>query len=292
MIRPSTFSIVAYDHQEQALGIAVASKFLGVGSVVPWAQAGAGAVATQSYANTSYGPRGIDLMERGLTAQETLDVLLRNDSGRELRQVGIVDHLGNAATFTGSGCFEWAGGLTGNGFAVQGNILAGEDVVHTMADTFEKTTGPLRHRLLQALLAGDHAGGDRRGRQSAALLVVKPRGGYGGFNDRWVDYRVDDDPQPIEKLQAILELHDLYFSSSPPEDRIKLQGEQLKKLQKVMALQGYYQGEITGIYDKTTRSALEAFTGSENFEERVDLNEGLIDRPVFDYLLKRFGKQE
>ncbi len=289
MIHPSTFSIVAYDPEEPAWGIAVASKFPAVGAVVPWARAGAGAVATQSYANTAFGPRGLELMENGLSAQEALDRLLAEDEGRERRQVGLVDAQGNAATFTGSECHGWAGGLTGTGYAVQGNILTGADVIQAMARAFEESRGPLYRRLHASLLAGDRAGGDRRGRQSAAILVVKPEGGYGGFNDRWVDYRVDDHPDPVPRLGELLDLFELYFGESPPEDRLPLRGETLRALQRIMRNLGTYEGPDHDKLDEATRRALNALIGNENFEERASVDQGWIDRPVFEYLMKRFG---
>jgi uncharacterized Ntn-hydrolase superfamily protein len=289
MIFTSTFSIVAADEQESALGVAVASKFLAVGSVVPWAKAGVGAIATQSYANTRFGPLGLAMMESGLSAEETLQGLLSSDSGSDHRQVGIVDGKGESATYTGKSCYSWAGGLTGRGFAVQGNILTGEQVVEAMAEEFLKSSGNLIWRLYRALGAGEKAGGDRRGRQSAAILVVKPAGGYGGFNDRWVDLRVDDHENPIARLGEILELHDLYFGRSNDSERLKLQSSPLEKIQKIMRKLGYYQGSISGEYDPETRLALEAFIGNENFEDRTDFISGTIDKPVYDYILKRFG---
>jgi len=288
MIFPSTFSIVAYDPQAQAWGIAVASKFLAVGSVVPWAKAEIGAVATQSYANTSYGPRGLDFMEGGLSASQALERLLADDPERELRQVGLVDRQGGSATFTGKSCYSWAGGIAGQNFAAQGNILAGEQVVAALVETFIKTNNDLPHRLLAALLAGDRAGGDRRGRQSAAIYVVKPKGGYGGFNDRWVDYRVDDHPDPVLRLSELLELYDLYFSRSGESDRIKLEGEVLFQLQMILARLGYYQEQPSKQYDEKTRTALEAFMGNENFEERVDIKTGKMDKPVYEHILHQF----
>jgi len=206
-----TFSIVACDLEEQTWGVAVASKFPAVGAVVPWAQAGIGAVATQSFANTSYGPRGLALMATGLSAEEALARLLEDDPERELRQVGLVDGQGRAATFSGSGCFAWAGGVSGKGYAVQGNILAGKRVVTALEKGFLKSKGDLAARLHAALLAGDRAGGDRRGRQSAAIYMVKPKGGYGGYNDRLLDYRVDDHEDPVPRLGEMIELHRLYF---------------------------------------------------------------------------------
>ena len=179
-----TFSIVACDLEEQAWGVAVASKFPAVGAVVPWARAEAGAVATQSFANTSYGPRGLELMGQGVSAGETLAALLQDDRDRELRQAGFVDAKGNAVTYTGEGCFPWAGGVAGKGYAIQGNILKSAKVVPAMEKAFLKTKGNLPKRLYAALLAGDRAGGDKRGRQSAAIYVAKPKAGYGGFVDR------------------------------------------------------------------------------------------------------------
>jgi uncharacterized Ntn-hydrolase superfamily protein len=289
MLHPSTFSIVAYAAEEHAWGIAVASKFLAVGMVVPWARAGAGAVATQSYANTTYGNVGLDLMASGLSAQETLARLLNVDPQSDQRQVGLVDAHGNAATFTGSACHPWAGGLTGEGFAVQGNILTGEDVIQKMAAEFiESKAKNIIWRLYGALLAGDRAGGDRRGRQSAGILVVKPNAGYGGFNDIWADYRVDDDPDPVQRLGVLLELHDLYFDTSPESEQVALSGKPLNRLQEIMKKLGYYAGPVHGQYDLPTRAALESFIGNENFEERVDITNGSIDRPVIDYLIRRY----
>lgn len=288
MIFPSTFSIVACDLQEQAWGVAVASKFLAVGSVVPWARAGVGAVATQSYANTSFGPRGLDFMEQRLNASQALERLLADDPERDLRQVGLVDGQGLSATFTGKSCYTWAGGVAGLNFTAQGNILAGEQVVDALADTFTKTSGNLPHRLYAALLAGDRAGGDRRGRQSAAILVVKPKGGYGGFNDRWVDYRVDDHPDPVIRLGELLDLHNLYFNKSDESERVQLEGDVLRRLQQIMTRLGYYHGEPGEIYDEKTRIALEAFMGNENFEERIELKTGQIDRPVYEFIIRQF----
>lgn len=292
MIYPSTFSVVAFDPLETAWGVAVASKFPAVGAVVPWAKAGIGAIATQSFANTSFGPRGLDMLSQGANAQEVLAQLLSDDSDANHRQVGIVDASGCAATFTGSGCFDWAGGITGNGFAIQGNILTGEKVPQAMENALQSTKGDLAARLYAALFAGDRAGGDRRGRQSAAILVVKPNGGYGGFNDRWLDYRVDDDPDPVKRLGELIEMHRLYFEKSPVEERVKLTGNTLRKMQHLLQKMGYYQGEVHGEYDKETRSAFEAMIGNENFEDRAFPAEGEIDPPVLEYLIRRFGGAE
>ncbi|MBN1451843.1 MAG: DUF1028 domain-containing protein [Anaerolineales bacterium] len=289
MPKPSTFSIVACDPDEQAWGVAVASKFPAVGALVPWARAGAGAVATQALANTSFGPRGLELMVSGLPAGETLAELLKDDDEREQRQAGLVDASGQAATFTGSECFEWAGGLTGPGYAIQGNILAGEYVVSAMEAAFLETKGSLPLRLHAALLAGDRAGGDRRGRQSAAIYVVKPGGGYGGYSDRWIDYRVDDHEDPAPRLGELLAMHELYFGKSAKKDRVPLKGEPLQQLQEILVRLDYLSGKADGTYDELTKSALRAFTGNENFEERCDLAAGWMDRPVLEYLLKKFG---
>lgn len=289
MSKPSTFSIVACDLGEPAWGVAVSSKFPAVGAVVPWAWAEVGAVATQAYADPSFGPRGLELMASGLSAQKTLSRLLENDKDREQRQVGLVDSRGQAATYTGSGCHEWAGGWTGPGYAIQGNILVSEQVVAKMEKTFVEAEGKLPSRLYAALLAGDRAGGDRRGRQSAAIYVAKPKGGYGGTTDRWIDYRVDDHPDPVARLGELLELHELYFGESEAKDRVRLQGEPLQHLRAIMIQQGYLEGKTDGAYDELTKSALRAFTGNENFEERVDLESGWIDRPVLEYLLKKFS---
>lgn len=201
----ATFSIVARDPATGELGVAVASRFFAVGSVVPWARAGVGAVATQSFANTTYGPRGLELLERGATPSEALAVLLRSDPDREKRQVGIVAADGASVTFTGKACNPWAGGRSGRDYAVQGNILAGEAVTAAMEKAFLGTKGSLADRLFASLAAGDAAGGDARGRQSAALLVVKERAGYGGFSDRAIDVRVDDHADPFQELRRLLD---------------------------------------------------------------------------------------
>jgi uncharacterized Ntn-hydrolase superfamily protein len=203
----NTFSIVAADSAAGEVGVAVASKFFAVGTVVPHARAGVGAVATQSFANTTFGPRGLDLLERGAGPEEALQILLRGDPGRSQRQVGVVSAGGASATFTGDACIAWAGGRNGPSYAIQGNLLAGEAVVAEMERAFLASEGkPLAERLYLALRAGDDAGGDSRGKQSAALLVARERAGYGGFSDRAVDLRVDDDPEPFDELGRLLDL--------------------------------------------------------------------------------------
>ena len=200
----STFSIVARDSVTGELGVAVASRFFAVGSVVPWAKADIGAVATQSFANTSFGWRGLALLEKGATPEEAVAILLRNDSDPTRRQFGLVDANGKSATYTGSDCIAWAGGRHGNNYAVQGNILTGESVVASMESPFIHTRGAFAERLFAALVAGDRMGGDARGKQSASLLVVKKNAGYGGFTDRAIDIRVDDHPEPFVELGRLL----------------------------------------------------------------------------------------
>ncbi len=279
-----TFSIVACDLEEQTWGVAVASKFPAVGAVVPWAQASVGAVATQSFANTSFGPRGLALMGTGLSAQETLDRLLEDDKDRDLRQVGLVDAKGGSATFTGSGCFPWAGGIAGSGYAIQGNILAGSKVVPAMEKAFLKTNRNLPTRLHAALLAGDRAGGDKRGRQSAAIYVVKPKGGYGGYLDRWLDYRVDDHEDPVPRLGELLEMHELYFGKSTEDERVKLKGKALQQIIEILTQEGYLKS------GKDFRAAFNDFMGNENFEERADPEAKWVDKPVLKYLVKKFNR--
>ena len=286
MLHLSTFSIVAFDAKSQAWGVAVASKFPAVGAVVPWTKTRAGAVATQSIANTTFGPRGLELMGSGLSAEETLAKLLAHDKGREDRQVGLVDTKGRSATFTGKSCSEWAGGLNGPGYAIQGNTLASSEVIRQMEHTFLDAKGEFYERLFAALEAGSNAGGDRRGRQSAAISVVKAKAGYGGFNDRWVDYRVDDNLNPIARLGELLELHRLYFGKSPKSERVKLEGKVVKEIQQIMKGLGYY-SPMNEEYDDTTREAFRAFIDNENFEARADPDAGYIDGPVLEYLMKK-----
>lgn len=276
-----TFSIVGYDPQEKEWGIAVQSKFLGVGAVVPWAKAGVGAVATQSYANTSFGPEGLRLMEEGKSAEEALHALLDKDPGREQRQVGFVDAKGNAATYTGKEYYDWAGGVTGPYFAAQGNILVDDNTVKAMADTFQITEGSLAERLLAALQAGQNAGGDSRGQQSAALLVVKDRGGYGGFNDRYIDLRVEDHVEPIKELTRIYQLQQLYFASSKPENIIPIEGSTLAALTTHLQRLGYLNETTIEVSE-----ALTTYIHTENFEER-EQKAGFIDLEVLEYMKKQ-----
>ncbi len=277
----ATFSIAAFDPETDSLGVAVQSKFLAVGSVVPWARAGVGAVATQALANFNYGPRGLDLMSQGHTAEQTVEALISADEDREHRQVGVVDARGQAATFTGSECFDWAGSVTGEHYAAQGNILVGKETVEAMARAYEETSGDLAARLLAALDAGQEAGGDSRGKQSAALLVVREGGGYGGDNDRVLDLRVDDHPEPIRELIRIRDLHTLYFGETRPEDVVAIDGDVQKEVVDALLCSGYI--EEGDARDDAVLDALSAYVRTENFEER-EQERGYLDRAVLEYM--------
>ena len=285
-IHPSTFSIVARDLANGDLGVAVQSKFLAVGSVVPFARDGVGAVATQSYANVAYGPEGLRLMAAGWNAQEALNHLLTMDLDVTQRQVLLVDAAGGAAGHTGEKCHDWAGHIVGDGYACGGNILVGEATVQAMAKTFEEAQGPLPERLTAALAAGQAAGGDSRGKQSAALLVVRTAGSYGGRSDRYVDLRVDDHPEPIAELERILGLHRLYLTKSSPEELIPIDEDVARELQGILQQAGHYHGEVTGIYDEATKQALWDLYGIENLEERW--HDELIDVVALGFLRQRF----
>jgi len=261
-----TFSIVA--HADGQWGVAVASKFLAVGAAVPAARWDVGAVATQAFANLAYRPEGLRLMAEGRSAAEVVAALTADDPMASQRQVGVVDRSGAAATFTGPYCFAWAGGRTGDGFATQGNILTGPEVLDAVAAAFETSEGPLPRRLAEALLAGDRAGGDRRGRQSAALLVVSEAGGYGGGSDVLVDLRVDDHADPVPELLRLLDLHHLYFGK--PEE--------------VLPLEGALADEVRERLQRLGFSSLDDWAGVENFEERM-VPDG-IDALVLEQLRK------
>lgn len=283
----STFSIVGFDSESGELGIAVQSKFLAVGAVVPWAKANVGAIATQSYANISYGPEGLRLLEEGKTAQEVLDILIVKDEDRDLRQVGIIDAHGNAAAYTGAKCHNWAGHYVGKNFAAQGNILVGKETVEAMADTFESSSGDLAERLLKALAAGGKAGGDSRGEQSASLYIVKDKGGYGGFNDRYIDLRVDDHKTPIQELIRIYQLHKLYFYKTKQENIITIDKELRQELSKILFTLGYSKDEGQLLNeDQEFYTALTTYIHKENFEER-ELEKGLIDAELLDFMRKK-----
>ena len=258
----ATYSIVACDRAAGEWGVAVQSKFLAVGAVVPWAEAGVGAVATQAWANPRYGPDGLALLREGLSAQEVVARLVDADEGRDERQVGVVDSMGRAATFTGPGCMDWAGGRTGDGYAAQGNILVGAETVDALAETFESTRGlPLARRLLDCLAAAQAAGGDSRGQQSASLLVVERDGGYAGLSDIAVDLRVDDHPHPIEELERIHGLHFRLFGKSPRETWIPVDDALGAEIRARLAALGY-DGELADTLDR--------WAGVENLEERLD----------------------
>ena len=258
----ATYSIAACDLEAGQWGVATQSKFLAVGSIVPWAAPGAGAVATQALANPRYGPDRLALLAQGLSSTDVVARLTEADDGRAERQVGVVDGRGGSATYTGSECLDWAGGLTGPGFAVQGNILVGEETVAALATTFTAGEGrPLAERLLECLAAAQAAGGDRRGQQSAALLVVERNGGYGGLSDTLVDLRVDDHEQPVAELARIYGIHALLFGKTPRGEWIDVDDELRRELTERLGRLGY-EGELA--------RALDDWSGTENLEERVD----------------------
>src|SRR5271157_399696 len=287
--RPSTFSIVARDPENGDLGVIVQSKFPAVGSVVPWATADVGAIATQALANTSYGPRGLVLMSEGKSAQETLDALLASDELTDQRQVGIVDSSGRAASHTGRECIEWAGHVIGDGYACQGNILASEAVVSAMADTYERTEGDLIDKLFATLKAGQAQGGDRRGMQSAAMLVVRKNGGYGGGNDRYVDVRVDEHPSPIEEMERIFKIYDMtLLSREPPSQLIKLEGEAARNVQEALVSLGYLSSVDDEAFSPEAATALQKFMDVSNFENK-SRDDGTIWQSVLEYLLHAAG---
>jgi uncharacterized Ntn-hydrolase superfamily protein len=258
----ATYSIVACDLDAGQWGVAVQSKFLAVGSVVPWAEPHVGAIATQSWANPSYGPDGLELLRSGQTAEEAVIALTAADEGREHRQLGIVDGSGRAATFTGDQCHNWAGGRTGNGYAAQGNILVSRETVDALAATFEQNGHlSLAERLIECLAAAQAAGGDRRGQQSAALLVVEKDAGYANLSDVVVDLRVDDHELPIIELRRLYALHNELFGVTPPEDWIAVDETLAAELRDRLAELGYEGG-----LDK----AFNDWAGTENLEERVE----------------------
>jgi len=275
--RPSTFSIVAADPDAGEVGVAVQSKFLCVGAVVPWGRGGVGAVATQSFADVSFGPRGLDLLEAGHEPRAALDQLLANDEDAGLRQVGIVDVKGRAASHTGGDCFPHANSVIGSNFACQGNIMATADVVPSMARGFESASGPLAERLVEALRAAQRAGGDQRGQESAALLVVKPEGGYAGTSDRYIDLRVDHHDEPIEELAHLLDLHHFYFQRSEESDVLAADTELEDEIGALLKKLGKWEsGQDMWV-------ALENYMGWENLEERW-VGVGRIDPKVLEYL--------
>ncbi len=281
-MHPSTFSIVARDHASGSFGVAVQSKFLAVGAAVPFAAWDAGAIATQAWANTTYGPRGLEWLRSGMEASEVVRHLIADDPGRTHRQLGVVDLTGHASAHTGKECMDWAGHIVGDGFSCQGNILAGERVVAAMAEAFSVSTAPFAYRLVAALEAGQAAGGDRRGQESAALLVVRKDGGYSGFNDRAVDLRVDDHPSPIKELGRILDLHQLYFAEVDPADRVEIDDALDHELRQLLAKSGDL------VAGRSLEQALAAYYSRENFEDRQHPGTA-IDRRVLVYLRKQLG---
>ncbi len=300
----STFSIVAIDLQTGDVGVAVQSKFPNVRPVVPWAEAGVGAIATQSFANVSYGWHGLALMRNGASAEQAIRILIGSDSGRETRQVGIVDAKGNAASWTGTECFDWAGGrtssniggkgmvITGKDFAAQGNILVGKATVDALAETFQNTKGSLAERLLTALVAGGKAGGDRRGEQSAALLVKRKSAGYDSTSDDYVDISVYDHPTPLKELERLYTLHKLYFFRSEEKNLIKIDPTICKELQTILKNKAYkgqefYSGPLIGVFDATTNKALQDFMGWENYDVRIRQDDK-IDKEVLEDIRKNY----
>lgn len=307
-----TFSIVARDPDTGDLGVAVASKFLAVGAVVPHARAGVGAVATQSAANVTFGPNGLALMADGIAADEAVRRLTDEDEGRAHRQLGMVDAQGRAATYTGGGCIDWAGGRIADNVACQGNILTGADVVDALMDTFLAGGAAFPELLLRALKAADSAGGDKRGRESAALLIVRENGGYGGNNDRWIDLRVDDHPAPVDELARLLELNHLYLDRPAIEDLLPVDETVAAEIQQRLERAGYTPAttgaggglaevieslglvrtgeprELPSNWDAAWSNALMEWMSVENLEERATAP-GWIDPRVLEFLREKTG---
>ncbi len=250
--------------------------------MVPYAEAGLGAVATQSYANTTFGPRTLMALRGGISLELVHQAFAESDAQHSERQYGLVDFRGRALTFTGDACHPWAGGRTGEGYAAQGNLLTGPEVVGALCETFEGAEGPLSERLLAALAEADAAGGDRRGRQSAALLVVREGGGYGGFSDRYLDLRVDDHPAPVGELGRLLGLHRLYFERPSEGDVLSIDASVAGRLHNVLVRAGYLEA-VTDRWDAASDAALKELAGVENLEERL-LEPGKVDRVVLGYL--------
>ena len=282
-----TFSIAAWDSSAPTTqwGVAVASKFLAVGAVVPWARAGAGAVATQSFANLSYGTAGLDKLAAGADADSVVRVLTEADQDRATRQLGIVDSHGRAACFTGEECFDWAGHHIGDGFCCQGNILTNADVIDAMASSFMSAEGALAERLVTALAAGDAKGGDRRGKQSAAVVVVGEGAGYGGKSDTAVDLRVDDHPEPVRELERLLGLHHLIFPERSQLEFIDLDGSLADELRNLLQRLNYDPGAGLG-YDARLKDALFRFVATENLEERWT-DEERVERGILRFLRQK-----
>jgi uncharacterized Ntn-hydrolase superfamily protein len=286
-MRFGTFSIVACDLERGEWGVAVQSKFLAVGAVVPWAEVGAGALATQALANVRYGPGGLGLLRSGMSAGDVVTRLVAADPKREERQLGVVDAKGGSAAHTGAKCLEWAGHETGPGFTCQGNILFAPAVVRAMARTFESTPGDLPERLLASLSAGQREGGDRRGMQSAALVIVRAKGGYDEGSDRWVDIRIDDHPSPIEELKRVFKLYDLtLLTREDPATLVPLTPEVTRVLQHHLSILGYYTGRLTGAWDPATAGGFAKFLNENNFENKAR-PDATVWPSVLDYLQER-----
>jgi uncharacterized Ntn-hydrolase superfamily protein len=280
----STFSVVAHDQTTGDYGIAVQSRFIAVGSVVPWAKAKVGAVATQAWANVSYGPRGLDLLSKGVPAKDVIEQLTSDDERREHRQIGVVDAQGRAAAFTGKECLEWAGHTIGSNFCCQGNILTGEQVIRKMAEAYESSSGDFIDRLLACLEAAQAAGGDRRGQQSAALLIVREKGGYEGYTDKYVDIRVDDHPRPIAELERIFKLYDLTFLTREDQrNLLKVEGALAAEIQTLLVKLGFYKGEMSEVFDAETKLAYRNYINTNNFENKLR-EDDFIWRSVLDYM--------
>ncbi len=283
-----TFSIVAVDPEKGDIGVAVASKFIAAGSVVPWVKVGIGGVATQAWANVRFGPLVLQLLEANYSPRKAVETLLSTDPRREHRQLGVVNAKGEAYAYTGKECLEYAGHIVGEGFAVQGNILAGPEVLEAMAKAYETTGGELVDKLLAALKAGDRAGGDRRGKQSAAIIVVRPCGGYGGCEegaDKYVDLRVDDHPDPVVELERLFKIWEItILEREDPSDVVEI-AEVAAEIQEALRRLGYYSGEITGKPDKETMEALERWMAINNFENKMR-RDGKLWGTVYRFLLE------
>lgn len=280
----ATFSIVGADPRTGEVGVAVQSKFLAVGSVVPWAKANVGAVATQSWANTSYGPKGLELLEQGLSPEEVIGALVADDEGKNLRQLAVINANGEASAFTGDECFDWAGHKVGLNHSAQGNILVSEDTVTSMSETFELAEGTLAERLIEALAAAQHAGGDSRGKQSAAVYVLQEGAGYGGYNDVKVDLRVDDHPEPIEELRRLYKLHELF--STPTEEFLDMEGEVFEDVKGQLVKLGFLDTVDHPTYEGTVKEALKTFALRENFDDRWT-EDNQIDEKVYAFLKEK-----
>ena len=287
----NTFSIVASDPKDNSYGVAVASKFLAVGSVVSWAKSEVGAIATQAHAKIAFGPDGLQMLEGGRSASEVLSALIFDDPGAETRQLAIVDAHGGVAAHTGIKCHEWAGHLIGDHFSCQGNILVGSETLEAMETSFVSTEGELSDRLIAALEAGDAAGGDSRGKQSAAILVVKPGGGYGGDTDRYLDLRVDDHQDPVSKLSRLVEMHHLFFGSTVASDLVTIDEQIATELQLLLKRQGYDVVDVIGVWNEASKQAFWSFVGKENLEERwnIEGDTDSIDVVALQYLKQKFN---